>query len=248
MNAPAPGASSTRQRLTAARRLGAKRRIVPPLQVVVTLGAAALFGLAYLLSDEFRAEVGAIAAILGRGDAEGLRHYILSYGLWAPVASLALMVVQALVAPVPSSLVSFANGLAFGVGWGWALSVAGHTLAAGVCFWLMRALGGGPVEAVVGRGWLESADRWFARWGTAAILITRLVPGVAFDAVSFAAGLTGIRFDRFLAATAIGVAPQTLLYAYLGHAAVQFIWIPLAITGLVVGGCALAAWWKRTRP
>jgi len=228
-------------------RTRAKRRIVPPLQVAVALGAAALVALAYLLSDAFRAEVGTIVALLGRGDAEGLRHYILSYGLWAPVASLALMVVQALVAPVPSSLVAFANGLAFGVGWGWALSVAGHTLAAGVCFWLMRALGRGPVEAVVGRGWLDSTDRWFARWGTAAILVTRLVPGIAFDAVSFAAGLTGIRFDRFLAATAIGVAPQTLLYAYLGHTATHLVWIPLAITGLAVGGFALVGRRKCTR-
>lgn len=228
-------------------RTRAKQRIVPPLQVAVALGAAALVGLAYLLSDAFRAEVGTIAAILSRGDAEGLRHYILSYGLWAPVASLALMVVQALVAPVPSSLVAFANELAFGVGWGWALSVAGHTLAAGVCFWLMRALGRGPPEAVVGHGWLDSTDRWFARWGTAAILVTRPVPGIAFDAVSFAAGLTRIRFDRFLAATAIVVAPQTLLYAYLGHTATHLVRLPLAITGLAVGGFALVGWWTHTR-
>ena len=208
---------------------------------MLLLVAATLFGLLYLLSAGFRLEVNRAVGLLGRGDIVGLRDYILSYGLWAPVASCFLMVLQALVAPVPSFLITFANGLAFGVYWGWMLSLFGHVLAAAVCFWISRSLGRVPVEVLVGRTGLESADRWFARWGMYAVFAGRLIPGVAFDVISYAAGLTRMRFRNFLIATALGIFPQTLLYSYLGRQAPEYVALFLVTSALVVAGVVVAA-------
>src|SRR5919107_151552 len=144
-------------------------RAVRWLRVLLLAAVAAVFGLLYLLSAEFRSETNRALGILGRGDIAGLSDYIVSFGLWAPVASCFLMVLQALVAPVPSFLITFANGLAFGVFWGWMLSLFGHVLAAAVCFGISRALGRVPVEVLVGKTGLESADRWFARGGVYAV-------------------------------------------------------------------------------
>lgn len=203
--------------------------------------AAGAFGLSYLLSAGFRSETNRALGILGHGDIAGLRDYILSFGLWAPVASCSLMVLQALVAPVPSFLITFANGLAFGVFWGWTLSLFGHVLAAAVCFGISRALGRVPVEVLVGGAGLESADRWFARWGTYAVFAGRLVPGVAFDAISYAAGLTRMRFRSFMAATTLGIFPQTFLYSYLGRRAPEYVVLFLISSGTVVAGVAVVA-------
>ena len=85
-------------------------RAVRWLRVWLLLAAATVFGLLYLLSAEFRSETNRALGILGRGDIAGLRDYIVSFGFWAPVASCFLMVLQALVAPVPSFLITFANG------------------------------------------------------------------------------------------------------------------------------------------
>jgi uncharacterized membrane protein YdjX (TVP38/TMEM64 family) len=211
-------------------------RTVRWLRLVLLLIAAVLFGLLYLLSVGFRSEVNQALSLLGRGDIAGLRDYILSFGLWAPIASCFLMVLQALVAPVPSFLITFANGLAFGVFWGWMLSLFGHVLAAAVCFWISRALGRVPVEVLVGKTGLESADRWFARWGMYAVFVGRLVPGVAFDVISYAAGLTRMRFRNFLIATALGIFPQTFLYSYLGRQAPEYVALFLVTSGLVVAG------------
>jgi len=95
----------------------------------------------------------------------------------------------------------------------------GRCWVTGVCFGSARAVGRGPAEALVGRSGLETADRWFARWGTVGIVATRLLPGVGFDAISFAAGLSRIRFQTSLAVTLVASAPQTLLYAFLGQRA-----------------------------
>lgn len=195
----------------------------------------------YLVSSGFRSEVNQALGLLGRGDIAGLRDYILSFGLWAPVASCFLMVLQALVAPVPSFLITFANGLAFGVFWGWMLSLFGHVLAAAVCFGISRSLGRVPVEVLVGRTGLQSADRWFARWGVYAVFVGRLIPGVAFDVISYAAGLTRMRFRSFILATTLGIFPQTFLYSYLGQRAPEYVGLFLLTSGLVVAGVVAVA-------
>jgi uncharacterized membrane protein YdjX (TVP38/TMEM64 family) len=211
---------------------GLDARTIRWLRLLLLASAVAVFGLLYLLSEGFRSETNQAIGILSHGDIAGLRDYILSFGLWAPVASCFLMVLQALVAPVPSFLITFANGLAFGVFWGWMLSVFGHVLAASVCFGISRALGRVPVEVLVGRAGLESADRWFARWGVYAVFAGRLLPGVAFDAISYAAGLTNMRFRNFLVATTLGIVPQTFLYSYLGRQAPEYVGLFLVTTGI----------------
>jgi uncharacterized membrane protein YdjX (TVP38/TMEM64 family) len=211
------------------------------LRFVLLLLATVLFGLLYLLSAGFRSEVNRALGLLGRGDIVGLRDYILSFGIWAPIASCSLMVLQALVAPVPSFLITFANGLAFGVLWGWLLSLFGHGFAAAVCFWISRSLGRVPVEVLVGKTGLESADRWFARWGMYAVFVGRLVPGIAFDVISYAAGLTRMRFRNFIAATALGIFPQTFLYSYLGRQAPEYVALFLVTSALVVAGVVAVA-------
>ncbi|QIN77930.1 TVP38/TMEM64 family protein [Rubrobacter marinus] len=226
---------------------GISPRAIRLLRFGSVAGAGAVFGVLYWLSEAFRGEVREGAGILASGDVGALGEYILSYGAWAPVASTFLMVLQSLAAPLPSFVVTFANGLAFGTFWGWALSLFGHTLAAAVCFWIARALGRVPVEVIVGRSGLESADRWFARWGLYAVVVARLVPGISFDVISYAAGITQMRFRRFLGATALGVFPQTFVYSYLGHRAPEHVRLFLLSSAVIIAGVLVAALIRRRR-
>ena len=226
---------------------GLSLRTIRTARVAIVAGIGTVIGLLYWLSAGFRSEVKLGADILASGDVGGLGEYILSYGAWAPVASTFLMILQSLAAPLPSFVVTFANGLAFGTFWGWALSLLGHTLAAAVCFWLARALGRVPVEVIVGKAGLESADRWFARWGLYAVVVARLVPGISFDVISYAAGITHMRFRRFLGATALGVFPQTFVYSYLGHRAPEHVRLFLLSSAVIIVGVLVAALIRRRR-
>lgn len=93
---------------------GTQMRGASWLRSAVTLLLLGALGTAYLFSGDFRGEVNRAVGVLASGDASALRDYILSYGVWAPVVSTALMVLQALAAFVPSFLLGIANGLAFG--------------------------------------------------------------------------------------------------------------------------------------
>ncbi|MDQ2652375.1 MAG: TVP38/TMEM64 family protein [Chloroflexota bacterium] len=219
--------------------------VVRRVQLGIVLGLGAVVAAAYLSSAEIQAETARALAVLGSGDGHAVGDYLLSFGVWAPIASLFLMVLQAVAAPIPAIFVAFANGLAFGVVGGGLLTVAGQTLAAALCFGISRALGRGPAEALAGRFGLVAADTWFSRWGARGVLLLRLVPGVSFDVISYGAGLTSIRFGPFLLATAIGVAPQAFLYAYLIREAPQSAWVFYAVSWLVIGAIGSVAFLRR---
>ena len=73
------------------------------------------------------------------------------------------------------------------------------------------------------------------------MFVGRLLPGVAFDAISFAAGLTRMRFRNFIAATALGIFPQTFLYSYLGRQAPEYVGLFLVTTGIFPLGVIVVA-------
>src|SRR3712207_6735532 len=54
--------------------------------------------------------------------------YLRGFGAWTPVISILLMILQAVIAPLPGSLVASANGIVFGIWWGTLLSWAGGIL------------------------------------------------------------------------------------------------------------------------
>lgn len=183
--------------------------------IAISLGA-------YFAIPQLRDAVDTVIHILTIHDPQqailAFRDYLLGFGIWAPAVSSALMVLQALLAPIPAFVVTFTNGLLFGWFWGAILSWSSAMLGAILCFWIARALGRPVVEKLVGgTKALEVSDLFFARYGDRAILISRLLPFVSFDIISYGAGLTPVSFWRFLLATGIGQLPATVLYSYLGQ-------------------------------
>lgn len=172
--------------------------------------------------------------LLAEGDLERLRAYVLAFGVWAPVISAGLMILQAILAPLPASAITYLNGLVFGTWWGALLSWASALAAAAVCFGLSRGLGRPAIARLVSGPALAWSDAFFARFGPYAVLAGRLIPIVSFDVVSYGAGLTRMSFAGFLVATALGMLPATILYSYLGHlggsSARALVWTVAALT------------------
>ncbi|WP_263831735.1 TVP38/TMEM64 family protein [Sulfurospirillum oryzae] len=150
-------------------------------------------------------------------DIEKIKEYILSFGMLAPLISFLLMVFQAILAPLPAFLITFANAALFGWLWGAALSWVSAMVGALLCFYIAKFLGRDVVEKLTSKIALESVDAFFEKHGTYAILIARLLPFISFDVVSYAAGLTSMTLRSFLIATGVGQLPATLVYSYVGE-------------------------------
>lgn len=150
-------------------------------------------------------------------DIEAIKAYILSFGLLAPLVSFALMVFQAILAPLPAFLITFANAALFGWVYGALLSWSSAMVGALLCFYIAKMLGREVVEKLTSKIALKSVDAFFEKHGVYAILIARLLPFISFDIVSYAAGLTRMSLRSFLIATGLGQLPATLIYSYAGE-------------------------------
>src|SRR5205823_577919 len=97
------------------------------------------------------------------------------------------------------------------------LSWSSAMVCAALCYGIAKTLGRPVVERLVGARSLTRSDRFFERYGSHAVLITRLIPVVSFDGVSYAAGLTRMGLWPFLVATGIGMLPATIAYSVIGE-------------------------------
>lgn len=172
--------------------------------------------MSYFLIPSVKSVINQITGLLASANIEALKDYILSFGVWAPLVSMLLMMFQSIVAPLPAFVITFANAWVFGWMQGAFYSWTGAMLGAILCFYISRFLGRPVAEKLVTATALKKMDGFFEEYGNYTILICRLVPFISFDAVSYAAGLTGISLGAFLVATGVGQLPATLVYSFVG--------------------------------
>lgn len=170
----------------------------------------------YFFVTPIKVNVNQAVFILQNVDIDLARGYILSYGVWAPIVSFLLMILQSVVAPLPAFIITFANAGIFGWVKGAILSWSSAMAGAALCFYIAKFLGREVAEKLTSKTALKKIDEFFDKYGKYAVLIARLLPFISFDIVSYAAGLTSMGFLEFFIATGIGQLPATIIYSYIG--------------------------------
>jgi uncharacterized membrane protein YdjX (TVP38/TMEM64 family) len=108
------------------------------------------------------------------------------------------------------------------------------------------------VVRLAGARW-QRLERALDRRGVLAVLTARVMPVVPFVAVSYAAGLAGIRLGAYVVGTVLGVLPGSVAYVTIGASATTLtVWTPSAWSTVVVllvllGGLALTTTLRRRR-
>ncbi|GGO84150.1 hypothetical protein GCM10012280_14960 [Wenjunlia tyrosinilytica] len=139
-------------------------------------------------------------------------------GAGAALAFLAVFAACTL-AFVPKPLLNAAAGALFGIQQGLVLAVAGTTLGAVAAFSLGRALGRDALRSLLRAKALNAMDRRLSEHGFRSVLLMRLVPGVPFAVANYSAAISRMRTSPFVAATALGVVPNTVAYVVAGSRA-----------------------------
>lgn len=175
-----------------------------------------LAGIVYLAVPSVNDWINHAASVLGSANVDAVIAYIRSFGPYAMVFSFCLMVFSSLIAPLPAFMITLSNAAIFGWWQGAILSWSSAMVGAALCFLLARGLGRDVVERFAGKGALASVEGYFEKYGTKTILVCRLLPFVSFDAISYFAGLTPLKFLPFFIATGLGQTPATIVYSYVG--------------------------------
>ena len=159
-----------------------------------------------------------------------MQSFIQSYGYFALIL---LSIAGSACIPIPSEVVFVVAG---------ALCTTAVTGRAQFTLWAVIVVGtlgsmiGSQIAYEVGRSagrtivdrwgkWillthkdLDSSERWFAKYGSATVLIGRVLP-VVRSFISVPAGIAEMKRDRFVVLTAIGSAIWVALLSALGYAA-----------------------------
>ena len=188
----------------------------PNMTRLLILLAAAVLLIIYLSVPSVNGFVTNAAAVLGSANVDAVIEYIRSFGAYAMAFSFCLMVFSSLIAPLPAFMITLSNAAIFGWWQGAILSWSSAMVGAALCFFVARGLGRDVVEKFAGKGALAGVENYFEKYGTKTILVCRLLPFVSFDAVSYFAGLTPMKFLPFFIATGIGQTPATIVYSYVG--------------------------------
>jgi len=184
-------------------------------------------------------------AATAAGLAIDVSHLPREAGVAAGITGVLLLIVDAAL-PVPSSLVMIAHGQLFGVATGALLSLVGSVGSALAAFAIGRA-GTRRIRRIVLPEEHDRASALLARWGVAAVAISRPIPILA-ETVAFLAGSSRLTWMQTALAAAAGSILPAVLYAWAGaHART-------ANYGLIFGGVllvtAILGWIgvRRTKP
>ena len=155
---------------------------------------------------------GALAAIL---DGLVLQDLIARLGLLGPLAVIGLLAVAIVLNPIPSAPIALAAGAVYGHIWGTLYVAIGSETGALIAFAIARLVGYDVLRRWFGArlslGLLGSQNMLMV-----IVFVTRLMPFISFDIVSYAAGLTPLTIWRFAAATLAGIVPASFLLAHVG--------------------------------
>ena len=159
--------------------------------------------------------------------------------------SVLIFVLLGLIRPLtllPSSIYVVTAGALFGTVLGTAAAVTGQIGGAILVFFLSRRLGRDGMRTLLGN---RLAGTRLGS-GFTAVLFGRLMPIFPGDAVSIAAGISGMKLRPYLSASLLGIGLSAVLFAFLGDAlsnrSGSAIWLASALLVIMV---VLSLAWRR---
>jgi len=174
-----------------------------------------------------------ISILLGAGDELALKSAMSNLGVGAPLAFLALSVVQIVGAPIPGYPVQFLGGALFGVFWGAVYGIVGMLMGGLLAAWLARRLGRPFIEKHVDAAQLDKYEKLTKLESVGLWVIVLLIP--LGDFPYFIAGMSRVRLRTLGAAILLSRGPFTLLIAWVGANSTQVPpWMIIALFVIIL--------------
>lgn len=195
------------------------RRIIAQIGIARLAIAGAFVAVVALAAWSFAAE-GIVHVLLSQDLSAAekihrLQEFFAALGAAAPLAYVAMVTVEVILAPLPGAMLYAPGGIIFGGFWGGLLSLTGNVCGAGISCQIMRTFGRPYLERMLDRGSLRKYEARLVRSGVWVVFLLRVNPLTSSDFVSYAAGATTMPLWKLLLGTCLGMAPLCWAQAYL---------------------------------
>ncbi|MGH2922789.1 MAG: TVP38/TMEM64 family protein [Solirubrobacterales bacterium] len=156
-----------------------------------------------------------------RGNTDEVREDLRDLDAWGVVLVAALAIVHAVVW-FPAEILNAAAGFVYGFGPAFPLVLASWTASAMLAYEIGRHAARPMLYRLLGRRRFREVERLLDRGGVTFLLAGRLVPIIPISLLSYVCGAARVRRGRVLWTTAVGLAPITAYFVYLGSRLEEF--------------------------
>ena len=157
-----------------------------------------------------------------------------------------LQIIQVVICVLPGQPIQFAASYMFGVGIGYLLSIIGAVIGTTISFFLAKALGSEAMHLFFGEERIREYQRRLnSGRGLMLAFLIYLIPGVPKDLVSYAAGISEMRFRPFLLTAAAGRSPAMLGSLLIGHFFGKQNYTAIAVMSVIIAVILLTCFIKR---
>ncbi|WP_121970594.1 TVP38/TMEM64 family protein [Leptolyngbya sp. BC1307] len=172
---------------------------------------------------------------------EGLQQAVTNAGIWGILVYIAVIALAVVMSPIPGAPLTIAAGAVWGAIPAGIYSVIGGFSGSLIAYFIGRSLGRSAVKALTGKIIYFSKEK--GEWLLGGLIfVTRLLPVLSFDLISYGAGLTGLSLPIYASSTLLGMIPSTLLLTYLGEAFTLGAWPAVTLSLLFVALLVLLPW------
>ena len=144
-----------------------------------------------------------------------MRRYILSYGKFASLIFIVIYSLKPVLLVIPTGFLSILAGNIFGPQKALLMSMIGCFGSGTVAFFLARFLGRSFVDRLL-KGKAMTLDSNIEKHGFKIMLLMRLAVVFPYDRLSYAAGLSKMKYRDFILGTLIGIFPEMISYSFMG--------------------------------
>lgn len=148
--------------------------------------------------------------------AEWFVNPIYDLQFWGIFLFIGVMAIQGLLVPIPSEIVLLSTGMIWGWLFGGIMGIFGSMAASLLCFYISRKGGRPLAKKFVGESGLDFADKMIKKYGIKAIIVSRFIPFISFDVISYASGLVDIDVKKYSIGTLIGSIFRAFFYSIWG--------------------------------
>ncbi|MGB3758195.1 MAG: VTT domain-containing protein [Rivularia sp. (in: cyanobacteria)] len=156
---------------------------------------------------------------IGLGNAQ---LFVKQTGVWAPIVFVALCAASLIIAPLSGSSLFVVGGTLFGKHNAFLLSYIASIIGCSANFWISRKLGRKIAQRFIGKANLEELDKFINKLKSSrSILYMTVIMPFSQDIVSYAIGLTKIKYTHFLIALILSSTIVISGYVYIGSSLLE---------------------------
>lgn len=149
---------------------------------------------------------------------EELTSFVSSFSGLSFLVYILIIILSVIITPIHPLVFYVAGGIIFGPYVAWALAMIGTIIGASVAFHISKRYGRFFIEKRISKEKLKKFDKLSDKHGALSIFLLRVNPITSSDIWTYIAGLTKMNFWKFLAGTALGLAPAIFVQTYFGKA------------------------------